>query len=78
MVDNIEECLAIELRKIYDDDKFIEHILFFLEVEADKEKLLNFILEEKRDKKAVILMTSYLSIKSGTAQGEIIEDGGNI
>ncbi len=70
----IDELLQNELLKIKNDKKFIDFIYNYCESQDDRNRLLNYILNESNDRKDVLLMASQIGIESGTVEGELEEE----
>ena len=62
------------LRKIRDEDSFVEFIFDYCESQEDRKRLLDFIKSGHDDRKEVLLMASQIGIESGTVEGELIDE----
>ncbi len=62
------------LRKIKDDDFFVEFIFDYCESQEDRKRLLDFIKSGHDERKEVLFMASQIGIESGNVEGELIYD----
>ena len=62
------------LRKIKDDDFFVQFIFDYCESQDDRKRLLEFIKSGHDERKEVLLMASQIGIESGNVEGEFEDE----
>ena len=70
----VDKELNALLRKIKDDNFFVQFIFDYCESQDDRKRLLEFIKSGHDERKEVLLMASQIGIESGNVEGEFEDE----